>query len=101
MTLYNAGSAAAPRNALLALTSQPVAPIQPQPRASSNVPALLASTIGHAAMLSDTPAKWASTIAMLRQNGVDPHGFEDFEKGRPAAIAAAGMQMPQDDASDA
>jgi hypothetical protein len=44
-------------------------------------------------MLADTPEKWASTIAMLKRNGVDPEGFEDFEKGRPAAMAAAGISM--------
>jgi len=58
------------------------------------MPVLLASAIGHAALLSDTPAKWASTIAMLRQHGVDPEGYENFEKGRPAAIAAAGTPAP-------
>ncbi len=83
-----------PRNALL--------PASPPPsrhasRAPVDLHGLLASTIGHAALLSDTPSKWASTLAMLRQNGVDPQGFEDFDKGRPAAIAAAGTEAPQDD----
>ena len=97
MPPVNAAPAIAPRNALLALAPQFVPPIPPQSRAPANLEALLAGTIGHTAILSDTPAKWASTIAMLRQNGVDPHGFEDFEKGRPAAIAAAGMEMPQEE----
>lgn len=83
-----------PRNALIAAVPQS---LQPTPRTPPNVSGLLASTIGHAALLSDTPAKWASTIAMLKQNGVDPQGFEDFEKGRPAAMAAGGVQAPQDD----
>jgi hypothetical protein len=76
-----------PRNALIEAAAPPA--LAPS-RAALNVPALLASTIGHAALLSDTPEKWASTIAMLRQNGVDPEHFADFEKGRPAAMAAAG-----------
>jgi hypothetical protein len=99
MPPLNAAPVNAPRNALLALAPEPVQPSPPQARAPMNFQALLAGTIAHAAMLSDTPAKWASTIAMLRQNGVDPHGFEDFEKGRPAAMVAAGMQMPQEEAS--
>ncbi|MGO9171973.1 MAG: hypothetical protein ACLP7P_08425 [Rhodomicrobium sp.] len=57
-----------------------------------NLSVLLAIVISHAALLSDTPDKWASTIAVLRQNGVDPRGYEDFEKGRPAAMEAAGAQ---------
>ena len=52
---------------------------------------LLRSTIGHAAVLSDTPEKWAATIDLLKQHGVDPGGYEDFEKGRSAAIAASGV----------
>jgi hypothetical protein len=82
-----------PRNALLA--GAPQAAQQP-PQPSVNLQGLLANAIGHAALLSDTPARWESTIAMLKQNGVDPHGFEDFEKGRPAAMAAAGMAAQQD-----
>ena len=52
---------------------------------------LLRSAIGHAAVLSDTPEKWAATIDLLKQHGVDPIGYEDFEKGRSAAIAASGV----------
>jgi hypothetical protein len=90
------GSAAVsvpPRNALLAGAPQGA---QPAPRPSIDLSGLLANAIGHAALLSDTPAKWETTIAMLKQSGVDPHGFEDFEKGRPAAIAAAGVAAPRE-----
>ncbi len=97
MTPYPATPAIQPRNALITTVPQTAPLYQPAPRAPSNLPALLASTIGHAAMLSDTPAKWASTIAMLRQNGVDPHGYEDFDKGRSAAMAAAGTQTPEEE----
>ncbi|MGC2629696.1 MAG: hypothetical protein WA265_07030 [Rhodomicrobium sp.] len=95
MTPYPTSPALQPRNALIATVPQG-APLN-QPAPPSNLPALLASTIGHAALLSDTPAKWASTVAMLKQNGVDPHGYEDFDKGRPAAMAAAGTQAPEED----
>ncbi len=97
MTPNFAAPAIQPRNALIATVPQAAPLYQPAPRAPSNLPALLASTIGHAAMLSDTPAKWASTVAMLRQNGVDPLGYEDFNKGRPAAMAAAGTEPPQEE----
>ncbi len=83
----------APRNALIPATPQS-APL-PQRSPGPNLPVLLASTIGHAALLSDTPEKWASTISMLRQNGVDPEGYSDFEKGRPAAMEAGGFSPPQ------
>ncbi len=86
-----------PRNALIGAAPLSAPAYQQAPRAPSNLPVLLASTIGHAALLSDTPTKWASTIAMLRQNGVDPNGYEDFEKGRPAAMAAAGTPALQDE----
>jgi hypothetical protein len=82
-----------PRNALLAGAPQNT---QPEPRPSIDLSSLLANAIGHAAMLSDTPGKWESTIAMLKQNGVDPHGFEDFEKGRLAAMLAAGVAAPRE-----
>jgi hypothetical protein len=77
-----------PQNALL--------PAAPQNRAPAALPPavhnqLLRSAIGHAAVLSDTPEKWAATIGLLKQHGVDPVGYEDFEKGRPAAIAASGV----------
>jgi hypothetical protein len=90
------GPATVSRNALLGTYGQP--PSAPQsPARSPSLPGLLANTIGHAAVLSDTPAKWASTIAMLRRNGVDPSGYEDFEKGRPAAMAASGTPAPLED----
>ncbi len=94
MTPSSAAPSIPARNALIA--GVPQSP-RPAPRTPPNVSGLLASTIGHAALLSDTPSKWASTIDMLKQNGVDPQGYEDFEKGRPAAMAAAGTQAPQDD----
>lgn len=52
---------------------------------------LLRVMIGRAAALSDTPEKWAETVELLKRHGVDPVGFEDFEEGRPAAIAASGI----------
>ena len=85
-----------PHNALTIEADMPQASAaQPLSRTPLSVPALLASTIGHAALLSDTPEKWASTVAMLRQNGVDPEHYADFEKGRPAAMAAAGIAGPE------
>jgi hypothetical protein len=84
-----------PRNALLEAAAPPAPAPQPVRQMPLNTPALLASTIGHAALLSDTPEKWASTIAMLRQNGVDPEHYADFEKGRPAAMAATGIAGPE------
>jgi hypothetical protein len=84
-----------PRNALLGSVQQAVPARRPAP---VDLAPLLASAIGHAAMLSDTPEKWASTIAMLRQNGVDPEGYVDFDKGRPAAIYAAGIKAPDESA---
>lgn len=86
-----------PRNALLIPVAHAAPAPKPAPRAPTNMPVLLASAIGHAAMLSDTPAKWAATIAMLKRHGVDPQGYEDFEKGRHAAMAAAGTPAPSDD----
>jgi hypothetical protein len=84
-----------PRNALIAPAVAQAPASQSPGRTPLNTQALLASTIGHAALLSDTPGKWASTIAMLRQNGVDPEHYADFEKGRPAAMAAAGITGPE------
>ena len=81
-----------PQNALLASASATRAPAGLPPAAQSQ---LLRSAIGHAAVLSDTPEKWAATIGMLKQHGVDPAGFEDFEKGRPAAIVASGVAPVQ------
>ncbi len=94
MTLYLDISAVSPRerlqpqNALLAAA--------PAARNSAGLPPaahsqLLRSAIGHAALLSDTPEKWAATVDLLKQHGVDPAGYEDFEKGRPLAIAASGV----------
>jgi len=97
MTPYSTAPTIQPRNALLIGLAQPTASPQAVQRAPTNLPTLLASTIGHAALLSDTPGKWASTIEMLKQNGVDPKGYEDFDKGRPAAMAAAGTQAPQEE----
>jgi hypothetical protein len=93
MKSYPASPSVPPRNALLG-----AAPHGPKPaeRRPVNMPGLLASAIGHAAALSDTPSKWDSTIAMLKQHGVDPAGFEDFKQGRPAAMTAAGLAAPQD-----
>jgi len=91
-------AAVPPRNALIG----PAAEIALAPQGASNgrpsLPALLATAIGHAAVLSDTPEKWAGTIAMLKQNGVNPAGYEDFEKGRTAAIQHSGITPPQSDA---
>jgi len=95
MTAYVTAPSIPPRNALIMPVSQSAPAIPLAPRAPSNLPVLLASTIGHAALLSDTPAKWASTIGLLRRHGVDPEGYEDFKKGRPAAMAAAGIAVPQ------
>ncbi len=54
---------------------------------------LLADLIGHAARFSDTPEKWATTIALLRAHGVDPQGYEGFADGRLAnERPAAGNQ---------
>ncbi len=95
------GGATPIRNALAAALPAAVsgrASALPSPAA-----VLLARAIGHAAALSDTPEKWASTIEMLRRNGVDPEGYESFEKGRPAALAASGYSLnrrePEDDAA--
>ena len=74
---------------------QPQNALLPHPAPAALPPAvhsqLLRSAIGHAAVLSDTPEKWAATIDLLKQHGVDPGSYEDFEKGRSAAIAASGV----------
>jgi hypothetical protein len=85
------------RNALLAGAAQDH---HPAPRKTLDMHGLLANAIGHAAALSDTPEKWDATISMLKQNGVDPSGFEDFKKGRLAAMAAAGLSAPQECEAD-
>ena len=77
-----------PQNALLAAAPAPRAPATLPPAVQDQ---LLRSAIGHAAVLSDTPEKWAATIDLLKQHGVDPVGYEDFEKGRSAAITASGV----------
>jgi hypothetical protein len=61
-------------------------PTQKQP---VNLSGLVADLIGHAAVLSDRPEKWTATLFLLKQHGIDPQGFEDFEAGRRAAITAA------------
>jgi hypothetical protein len=96
MTPYSNAPAASPRNALIIMQpaqAQPATPSAP-PRAA----VLLANAIGHAAVLSDTPEKWAGTIAMLRKNGIDTQGYEDFQKGRPAAISASCLAAPKNEA---
>jgi hypothetical protein len=98
----NAGSSQ-PRNALLhgvpaAVQGDRARAVLP-PAAQAQ---LLKNVIGHAAVLSDTPGKWAGTIALLKQNGVDPAGYEDFNKGRPLAIAASGVApLPSETAESA
>jgi hypothetical protein len=57
---------------------------------------LLRSAIGHAAVLSDTPEKWAATIALLKKHGVDAAGYDDFDEGRSLAIAASGVAPLRD-----
>ncbi len=67
----------------------------PPPSAPNLAAALIANAIAHAAMLSDTPEKWAATLDMLRRNGIDPSGYDDFKKGRALAMAAAGGAAPE------
>lgn len=92
---------ARPNNALLGRvrSHSPAhrAPRQLPPAAQAH---LLRSAIGHAAVLSDTPEKWAATIALLKQHGVDPSGYDDFDTGRPLAIAASGVAPADDGAQD-
>jgi len=68
-------------------------PVQKQP---INLAATLSDLIVHAAVLSDTPAKWTATLNLLKHHGIDPQGFEDFEAGRAAAITASGVQALQE-----
>ena len=97
MTLYSNNSTVSsrdrlqPQNALLASVPAARAPAGLSPTAQGQ---LLRSAIRHAAVLSDTPEKWAATIDLLKQNGVDPAGYEDFDKGRPLAITASGVAPP-------
>lgn len=53
-----------------------------------DVPHFLGEMIARAAELSDSPEKWAKTLVIIRRNGVDPAGYEDFENGRLAIISA-------------
>jgi hypothetical protein len=95
----SAKESAQPRNALLA-GARNQSPARHAPtRLSAAIQAqLLRSAIGHAAVLSDTPDKWAATIALLKQHGVDPAGYDDFDNGRTLAIAASGVApLPCDD----
>ncbi len=88
----NANQPMQPRNALLQ-GDRNAQNTPPNPRGAL-VPelqrSLLSNVIGHAAVLSDTPEKWATTIDLLKQLGVDPAGYEDFGKGRKLAIAESG-----------
>ncbi len=82
------------RNALLHGASSPHGNSAP-PSAPSIAAALITNAIAHAAMLSDTPEKWTATLDMLRRNGIDPSGYEDFKKGRALAIAAGDGTAPE------
>lgn len=88
----NISSSSAAYNALIpggqisAPASQAPSPLTPAVQSL-----LLKSAIGHAAVLSDTPEKWAATLDLLRRHGIDPAGYEDFEKGRSLAITASGV----------
>jgi hypothetical protein len=80
-----------PVNALAPATPQS-APVQQQGVQGSDMArTVLRNLISHSALLSDTPEKWDATLAMMRNSGIDPSGFEDFEKGRARAVAAAGF----------
>jgi hypothetical protein len=62
------------------------------PPGSFNPATAFVEILGQCAVLSDTPEKWASTVALLDRNGIDPTGFVDFERGRHNAIEAAGFR---------
>jgi hypothetical protein len=62
--------------------------------------AQLRSAISHAALLSDTLDKWAATISMLRQSGIDPSGYEDFDKGRALLMTLASPAAQPDSGPD-
>jgi len=97
--LSTQNAVAAPvRNALLpaALADNAQPPIQSAPDLSR---VILSNAIGHAALLSDTPEKWDATLAMLRANGIDPKGYEDFDKGRALAIAGSNA-APNDESAN-
>ncbi len=93
-----------PRNALLLGVTLPESAAPPAQAPSALPPAVQAnfirSAIGHAAVLSDTPEKWAATIALLKQHGIDPAGYEDFDKGRTLAIAASGVRPLLNDSAE-
>jgi hypothetical protein len=93
MTLHmNAGAHSPAKNALLGSAHAHPRTEQARPVLSHTAQAkLLRSTIGHAAVLSDTPEKWAATLALLKGHGVNPEGYEDFDKGRSLAISASGV----------
>jgi len=100
MTLHMTTGAHSPsKNALLGSAAHAHPRTEPtRPSLSHAVQAkLLRSTIGHAAVLSDTPEKWASTIALFREHGVNPEGYEDFDKGRTLAISASGVAPTPDE----
>lgn len=89
------------RNSLIPDVAVLAQPAPNSPAAHPNVPAAwLANAIDHAAVLSDTPDKWAQTVGLLKRIGIDPDGFEDFHKGRTAAMAATGMLSPPVDGQD-
>ena len=52
---------------------------------------LLSAMIARAAVLSDTPGKWAETLLVFKRLGVDPAGYEDFDNGRKAVIESASL----------
>ena len=80
MTPSSAAPSIPARNALIA--GVPQSP-RPAPRMPQNVSGLLASTIGHAALLSDTPSKWASTIDMLSRTASIPKDTKISKRGVP------------------
>jgi len=46
--------------------------------------------LGNLALMAQTPEDWSRAIAAAQSHGIDTKGFDDFETGRPAAIALAG-----------
>ena len=43
--------------------------------------------IGNLALLADTPEKWAQTLQVAQQHGLNTQGYEDFDTGRRIALA--------------
>ena len=79
-------------NALAPATPQS-APVQQQSVQGPDMARMvLRNLISHSALLSDTPEKWDATLAVMRNSGIDPSGFEDFEKGRARAMAGSPQQ---------